>query len=182
MMVRVITLKFDPVLDAIDDRPLQAYVKDRDVMTVSEYFFVREDTPYLAVVVVCRAKRPEAEEPVAKGRSEEERAGWRALLAPDDMPLFNNLRDWRKSRAQEEGVPVYVIGTNRQLAQIAHERPEALSGLARVEGYGKAKIERYGRAILEIVAPATTGEHAEREAAVAGDAEPEQEDDDTDRA
>jgi hypothetical protein len=32
--------------------------------------------------------------------------------------LFKRLRQWRKEKAEKEGVPVFIIATNRQLLQL----------------------------------------------------------------
>ncbi|MFA6111134.1 MAG: HRDC domain-containing protein [Candidatus Latescibacterota bacterium] len=74
------------------------------------------------------------------------------MLEEADWPLFNALRDWRNGQAREEGIPAYVICTNRQLAAIAHARPDSLAKLGAVEGLGRAKLERYGGPILALAA------------------------------
>ena len=38
MQVRVVTLRFDPVLEAFDDTPLQELLKGREVFTVRDRF------------------------------------------------------------------------------------------------------------------------------------------------
>jgi superfamily II DNA helicase RecQ len=76
----------------------------------------------------------------------------------DDTPLrdfCNALRDWRSERSKREGVPPYVICTNRQFAAMVKARPQSLATLAEIEGVGKAKLEKYGRDLLAILAPAS---------------------------
>lgn len=99
---------------------------------------------------------------------DDQRPGWRDLLRPEDWPLFNALRDWRNERAREEGVPPYVIATNRQLAQVARDRPQTLSQLAQVEGFGKAKVGRHGRAMLQVVGAPAAVDGADGDGAGAG--------------
>ena len=153
MLVRVFTLRFDPVLGGFDDGDLRDFLKDKEVLSVRDHFFVKDETPYLTVIATYNLLRPEAEEPVRSERSERDRRdAWREVLEEVDWPIFNELRDWRNKQAREEGIPPYVICTNRQLAEIAHRRLGSLSKLATVEGLGKAKLERYGTAILKIVA------------------------------
>ena len=153
MQVRVFTLHFDPAVGGFDDKSLREFVKDREVLSIRDHFFTREETPYLALVVTYNALRPEQNEKTPTEKREEDRDKWRAILKEDDWPLFNALRDWRNDLAKEEGVPPYVICTNRQLAEIAHRRPESLAKLAAIEGMGKAKLDRYGSALLEVARP-----------------------------
>ena len=101
MLARVLTLRFDPALEAFDDGPLQEFLKAREVHAIREHFFVRDGAPYLAVLVTY-GLRPVAApaEPAAKGRD----ASWRSQVSEADLPLFNALRDWRAERAKRDGV------------------------------------------------------------------------------
>ena len=45
MLVRVVTLRFDPVLEAFDDGPLQEVLKAREVFSIRDHFFVRNEVP-----------------------------------------------------------------------------------------------------------------------------------------
>jgi len=74
-------------------------------------------------------------------------------IGPAD-PLFDALRDVRRSLAAEAGVPAYVIFHDSTLREIAAARPATLAELARVNGVGRTKLERYGEAMLAAVASA----------------------------
>lgn len=67
--------------------------------------------------------------------------------------LFNSLREWRSRLAHEQGVPPYVVFTNRQLAALVRARPESANALAQVEGIGAGKVEDYGAEVLRLLAP-----------------------------
>jgi ATP-dependent DNA helicase RecQ len=69
-------------------------------------------------------------------------------------PLFDALRELRRSLAAEAGVPAYVVFHDSTLREIAAARPSTLAELGRVNGVGRAKLERYGGAMLEAVAAA----------------------------
>ena len=164
MQIRVVTLKFSPALGGFDDEPLRDLLKDKEVLSISDHFFLKDGSPYLVVVVTYNVLRPEEESPAsAQSARQRKREEWREILKEGDWPLFNSLRDWRNTQAKEEGVPPYVICTNRQLAPIAHGRPPSLTKLASTEGFGKAKVERYGGALVKIVseAPEPTPEPVE---------------------
>ena len=47
MHVRVFTLKFNPVLDRFDDTELQTFIRDKDVLSVNNHFFMKDGMPYL---------------------------------------------------------------------------------------------------------------------------------------
>ena len=152
MQVRVLTLRFSPVLSGFDDTEVREFLRDKEVLAIRDHFFVKDESPYLAVLVTYNLLSTQAEAPQATPKAEGERQeAWREALQEEDWPLFNTLRDWRNQQAREEGVPPYVICTNRQLARIAHTRPSGLGKLGTVEGLGRAKIERYGGIILKLV-------------------------------
>jgi ATP-dependent DNA helicase RecQ len=66
-------------------------------------------------------------------------------------PLFEALREARRSLAAESGVPAYVVFHDSTLREIAAARPLSLAELARVQGVGEAKLNRYGAAMIEAV-------------------------------
>ena len=67
-------------------------------------------------------------------------------------PLFDALREARRSLAAEARVPPYVVFHDSTLREIAATRPASLSELARVNGVGEAKLARYGEAMLAALA------------------------------
>jgi DNA helicase-2/ATP-dependent DNA helicase PcrA len=69
-------------------------------------------------------------------------------------PLFDRLKDWRRKRAQADGVPAYVVFHDRTLAEIAERKCKDWADLAAVSGVGPAKLERYADEILAVVAGA----------------------------
>jgi superfamily II DNA helicase RecQ len=88
---------------------------------------------------------------------------YKELLSPEDFSVFVNLREWRKSVASQEGVPVYVIFTNEQLAQIAEKRVVTLADLEKIEGIGESRIAKYGKEIIKIVSNTAPGAYEKRE-------------------
>jgi ATP-dependent DNA helicase RecQ len=66
-------------------------------------------------------------------------------------PLFEALREARRTLAAVAGVPPYVVFHDSTLREIAAARPRSLGELARVNGVGEAKLARYGDAMLAAV-------------------------------
>lgn len=154
MQTRVITLRFNGLLDGFDDTPLREFIKDKEVISVRDHFFVRNEQPYLAVLVNYTLKPMATEAAASKPGQELKRRDetWRQYVADADIPIFNALRDWRLARCKQDGLPPYVICTNRQLAAIVAARPQSLGQLGEIEGFGQAKLERYGADVLAVLA------------------------------
>ena len=79
-------------------------------------------------------------------------------MSDEDLPLFNVHRDWRAERAKRDGVPPYLVCTNRQLAEMVSSRPESMHRLGAIDGIGKAKLENYGQELLALLARPRTGD------------------------
>lgn len=73
------------------------------------------------------------------------------LLDADATTLFEALRNHRLSVARREGVPPYVVASDRTLRDIATLRPRTLGALLDVHGIGQAKAARFGAGFLEVV-------------------------------
>ena len=149
MLARVLTLRFDPQLEAFDDQPLREFLAQREVLAVREHFFHCNHVPYMAVMVTYALEPATPHAPPPRGPRG---VNWRAQVAEADLPLFDALRDWRAERARRDGVPPYLICTNQQLAAMINARPQSLTKLGSIDGIGKAKLEKYGQEILALLA------------------------------
>jgi ATP-dependent DNA helicase RecQ len=65
--------------------------------------------------------------------------------------LFQRLRALRRSLADAEGVPAYIVFSDAVLARMAAARPTDDAGLLAVPGVGPAKLARYGAAFLRVL-------------------------------
>jgi superfamily II DNA helicase RecQ len=77
---------------------------------------------------------------------------YKEVLKPEEFEVFSRLRDWRKSVAEKEGVPVYTVLTNEQLAQMVQKQVKSKAGLKEIEGVGDARVEKYGDALVQLLA------------------------------
>ena len=76
-----------------------------------------------------------------------------ATPLPEDIDpqLFARLRDLRKEIAEENGVPPYVIFSDKTLRELAVQRPQDREEMLAVHGIGEVKYERYGEAFLRLL-------------------------------
>ena len=70
-------------------------------------------------------------------------------LSAADAALFERLRVLRRSLADAEGVPAYIVFSDAVLARMATVRPSDDAGMLAVPGVGPAKLARYGAAFLQ---------------------------------
>lgn len=88
---------------------------------------------------------------------------YKDILSEDDFKLFAQLRQLRKTIADNEGVPVYELFTNEQLANMVTQRITTQSSLLQLEGVGKAKIDKYAPAFLQILNAAWTKDEKDKD-------------------
>ena len=68
-----------------------------------------------------------------------------------EAQLFERLRQLRKTIADEQGVPPYVVFTDTTLQEMAREQPTSRVAMLAVSGVGMKKFETYGEAFIEAI-------------------------------
>ena len=150
--VKIFTLRFNLTLGEFDDTDVQRFLADKQLIEVRDHFFVHQGLPCLAMILLYNSAVETLKEQVLSEKSkQQERFDPKEVLSEDDWTLYTSLKEWRNELAKSEGIPPYIIATNRQIAEIANDRPDSLDGLKRIEGLGKAKVESYGAAILGFI-------------------------------
>jgi ATP-dependent DNA helicase RecQ len=102
-------------------------------------------------------KRPADPTASANGAHPGARAGRAAgsaagdLLEGDALRRFEALRAHRLRVAQAEGVPSYVVASDRTLREIAEIAPRTERELLSVNGIGEAKLKKYGVGFLRVI-------------------------------
>lgn len=69
-----------------------------------------------------------------------------------DRALFAKLKHLRKSIAEQEDVPPFVVFSDATLADMAERLPDSSAGFLQVNGVGQTKLERYGERFLAAIA------------------------------
>ncbi|ALX92340.1 MULTISPECIES: ATP-dependent DNA helicase RecQ [Serratia] len=68
-----------------------------------------------------------------------------------DRKLFAKLRKLRKSIADEENIPPYVVFNDATLLEMAEQMPIRASELLSVNGVGQRKLERFGAPFMALI-------------------------------
>ena len=84
------------------------------------------------------------------------RIGESRPLSEEDEALFQDLRQLRKSIADRQSVPAYIVFNDTTLCDMAVKRPTTPRELLETSGVGPQKLERYGEAFLELIARSST--------------------------
>ncbi|MCM1636478.1 ATP-dependent helicase [Latilactobacillus sakei] len=70
---------------------------------------------------------------------------------PEDNELFERLRELRRDLAEEQGVPPFVIFSDKTLYSMCEIMPTSLAEMLDVKGVGENKLEKYGELFLDIL-------------------------------
>ena len=87
----------------------------------------------------------------SRSRQTADRVAEPGPLSDEAEALFQSLRDVRKSIADRQGVPAYIVFSDKTLRAMAEARPSTPGELLAVSGVGPLKLERYGEAFLDAV-------------------------------
>ena len=142
-MLRIITIPFNESQKKFDNSILEKL----DTYHIEKYkseFFNIQDKCYWTIMVdmnnAVNLKR--------KSRSYQE---FQKEYSKEDQLLLEKLKEWRKKAAESGGVPVYIIATNAELHEIIQSKPQTLTSLQVIKGFGDKKVEKYGKDIIFII-------------------------------
>ena len=74
-----------------------------------------------------------------------------ALTGAFELSTFERLRTLRLEIAKENGIPPYVVFSDKTLKEMAEKLPHDKDAMLEVSGVGEVKFERYGEAFLELI-------------------------------
>ncbi len=72
-------------------------------------------------------------------------------LSAEESKLFDHLRAWRRTLAQDRSVPPYIILGDTALEELARVRPSTKAALMTVKGIGQRKAEDFGHDLIETI-------------------------------
>ncbi len=78
-----------------------------------------------------------------------DRVDYKELLSEEDFALYSGLRELRKHFAGQDGVPVYAVFNNAQLAAMVQQRVQSLTQLQKIDGVGEARVAKYGQVFVD---------------------------------
>ena len=107
-----------------------------------------------AMLVVIKREERTPNKGKKKKAEKESKPMFNAITLSDegmDKELFEELRVLRKRLADEQGIPPYIILTDKTLHLISIQRPTTLEAFGMVSGIGEYKKEKYGKVFVEAI-------------------------------
>ena len=151
-----------PALDpAAGQDDLNRLCAGRRIVSVDRQFVADGQASYWALCVVIASgagplpdamKSPEQRRGASRsGPGAASRIDYKQVLSEADFARYAALRAWRKQTAEQEGVPLFAIFTNEQLAEIARRKIDGTAALGEIDGIGAARLDRYGAALVALL-------------------------------
>ncbi len=81
-------------------------------------------------------------------KKQNDRIDYREVLDEETFTKYSCLREGRKAIAAEDGLPVYAVFTNEELANVARLPEINENSLTTVNGIGHKKAERFGKRLV----------------------------------
>ena len=94
-------------------------------------------------------------------RQEERPARLRTQLTetPDTAALFELLRQKRRELADKQGVPPFMVFSDKTLHDMAQVKPQTSRDFLEVNGVGQQKLARYGQLMMDVIGEYLAGEN-----------------------
>ncbi|KPA19074.1 HRDC domain-containing protein [Candidatus Magnetomorum sp. HK-1] len=140
MQVKIITLPFDPTGNVFEDDTINKFTMNKQIISMKSQFFYHNDLPYWSVYIVYNVD-------VDLTMKED----LKSSLDQPGLLFYKRLQEWRKIKADENKIPVFIIATNKQLTDIIIEKPRTLEALRMIDGFAKKKVTKYGNDIISMV-------------------------------
>ncbi len=145
MQLRFFTI---PAMDGEEaEEALNLFLRSHKVVSVEKEFCCHSNPPFWSccVTVVDQILRHPSKTDVSSQQvSKQAKVDYREVLDDTTFAVFSKLRELRKQIAVSDGVPVYAVFSNQELADIAKLETIDEKSLKTIQGIGEGRIEKYG--------------------------------------
>ena len=123
------------------ERELNDFVRSHRVLAMDRRWVDQGENSFWAVWIdyldVSAARGADTSTATSK-----KKVDYKELLSTEDFEVYLGLRALRKAIAAEEGVALYAVFTNDQLAQMVERRIKSRTDLQQIAGIGEARVEK----------------------------------------
>lgn len=123
---------------------MNAFLRNKKIAEVEKHFFTMQSSAYWTF---CVSYIDDAQN--NNQSNKREKVDYKDTLDEKSFERFSMLRELRKTIAASEGLPIYAVFTNDELAGIAQLEHISLNALKSINGLGEKRVEKYGTAIIE---------------------------------
>ena len=129
---------------------LNAFCAQHRIVSLEKQFVTHGMESFWSICVTC-AEGYAAEPSVGNFTVKRDRIDYKEVLGEQDFAVYAELRNLRKSLAEQENIPAYALFTNEQLAAMVTQRIQTLAAMGTLDGVGKARLDKYGGLFLKLL-------------------------------
>lgn len=128
------------------EEALNLFLRSHKVVSVEKEFCAHSNPPFWSccVTVVDQILHPSKTDVLSQQVSKQAKVDYREVLDDTTFAVFSKLREIRKQIAVSDGVPVYAVFSNQELAEIAKLESIDEKNLKTIQGIGDGRIAKYG--------------------------------------
>jgi len=132
---------------SVEQEELNRFLRGRRIIQTRKELVTTDSASHWAILV----EYLDSPEKNTGDQQIKNKVDYKEILNEADFSLYSKLREVRKKLAEDNGLPVYAVCTNEQLAEIAKRRPKSLTECMQIEGIGQGKAEKYVPAFIECI-------------------------------
>lgn len=138
-----------PVSDPVNvETELNIFISQHRIAHIDRYFVADGANSFWSICLTWLEGEGALADSLPKRKN---KIDYKEVLNEADFALYAQLRDLRKTIAEQEATPVYNIFTNEQLAAIVQQRIVTKSALLAVEGIGQTRVDKYGNIFMDTI-------------------------------
>jgi len=108
---------------------LNAFLSSHSIVHVDRQFYQREGVAFWSFCVHWKSN-----ESPPNDRRINSKVDYKKILPAEQFDVYSLLRDRRKELAEQDGIPVYAVATNDQLAEMVKMEIPSLGSLGKIAG------------------------------------------------
>jgi superfamily II DNA helicase RecQ len=151
MRIKILTLRYSQRSSEFDSDVLEQFQNDHQLISFEPKYFELHGIPHFSLVMSYESligSDREVPDKLHNQRVQEKKLPADEGLGDEDRRIFESMRQWRTAKSIAEGVPPYVILTNKQLREIIDKKPRNKTALSKITSLGTARIKRHGEELL----------------------------------
>ena len=144
MQVKIFPIRLEANDLEIDQNSLNDFLET--VMFIkSDTHYVETENSYWSVLVHFEEKTFQHSEPKANSQMQP------SDLNEIEQNIFDHLKKWRSEKAVQLDLKHFMICHNSELIEIAIKKPNSISQLRLIKGFGSIKSDKFGAEIISLL-------------------------------
>jgi|SRR5699024_3337173 len=142
MKAQIFKIRLTEEYQQIDLENISTFLSKKKVKRMQSAF-VEAEPNYWSILTFYESKRSSPSTKYSVASIEE--------LSASDKEIFNYLKAWRRDKAEQLNIPLFMICHNTELMSIAKARPKTAEELIQIKGFGEHKAAKFGEDIIVMI-------------------------------